>query len=205
VLPGPQSTLASLELDEVANAALERLVAQWASVRPNTGPGRDAVHIRAMRGREWDHFTAASQAAFFSDPAVVSSQSERMGYRLSGLMLERKTQVDMLSEAVAFGSVQVPQDGQPIVLMADRQSTGGYPRVAQVASVDLPKLAQMMPGETVRFQSLGLDEAQQLLLQRAGRLAALRAALRGPDLELDAAPDDENRKRSRHEPDRSQL
>ena len=72
----------------------------------------------------------------------------------------------MLSEAVTFGTVQVPPDGEPIVLMADRQSTGGYPRMLQVAAVDLPKLAQMRPGDAFSFERITLEEAQYLFLQQ---------------------------------------
>ena len=72
----------------------------------------------------------------------------------------------MISEGVSFGTIQVPPDGNPIILMADCQTTGGYPKIAQVASVDLPRLAQMMPGQTVRFELISLDEAQRLYLAR---------------------------------------
>ncbi|MDB5999158.1 MAG: carboxylase [Rhizobacter sp.] len=133
--------------------------------------------IRVTTGREWAHFTPEAQAAFLSQPAVVSAQSERMASRLQGTVLTRCIEGDMLSEAVAFGTVQVPPEGLPIVLMADRQSSGGYPRIAQVATVDLPRLAQVMPGESVRFERVELAAAQRLLLQRSRHFAALRSAL----------------------------
>ena len=79
----------------------------------------------------------------------------------------------MISEAVSFGTIQVPPDGNPIILMADCQTTGGYPKIAQVASVDLPRLAQMMPGQTVRFELISLDEAQRLYLARQHDLAQI--------------------------------
>ncbi len=87
-----------------------------------------------------------------------------MGYRLEGAALELSRSHEMLSEAVTFGTIQVPPDGKPIILMSDRQTTGGYPRIAAVATVDLPRLAQMSPGEVVTFQSIDLDEAHRLLL-----------------------------------------
>jgi allophanate hydrolase subunit 2 len=83
----------------------------------------------------------------------------------------------MVSEAVSFGTVQVPPDGNPIVLMADRQSAGGYPKIAYVASVDLPLLAQALPGDAVQFAPVTLDEAQALYLEREKTLAALRASV----------------------------
>jgi antagonist of KipI len=144
--------------------------------------------IRVTKGREWHHFTPEAQAAFLSQPAVISAQSERMALRLQGPALTRSVSGDMLSEAVAFGTVQVPPEGQPIVLMADRQSSGGYPRIAQVASVDLPRLAQTMPGESLRFELVELAAAQHLLLQRAQHLASLRSALGGASDDLPAIP-----------------
>ncbi|CAN5179661.1 biotin-dependent carboxyltransferase family protein [soil metagenome] len=136
--------------------------------------------IRITRGREWEQFTVRSQASLVSARAVVTAQSDRMACRLLREPLELKVKGDMLSEAVAFGTVQVPPDGLPIVLMADRQSTGGYPRIAQVASVDLPRLAQVKPGESVRFELVEPHEAQALLADRAFRCGQLRAALQVP-------------------------
>ena len=89
-----------------------------------------------------------------------------MGYRLEGPKLELREPIEMISEGVTFGTIQLPPDGNPIVLMADRQTTGGYPKIANVASVDLPLLAQMMPDQRVRFEMISLDEAQRLYLAR---------------------------------------
>lgn len=127
----------------------------------------DSGPIRVLPGREWAAFTTASQANWLEQAWRIGVQSERMGYRLEGPLLERRERRDMLSEAVAFGTVQVPPDGQPIVLMAERQTTGGYPRIAQVAAVDLPRLAQRAPGEYLRFAAVDIDAAQRLLIERA--------------------------------------
>lgn len=127
----------------------------------------DPGPIRVLRGREWDEFTATAQAAWLAEGWRISPQSDRMGYRLEGPALARTAARDILSEAVAFGTVQVPPDGQPIVLMADRQTTGGYPRIAQVATVDLPRLAQRVPGEYLRFAEIGIEAAHQLLIERS--------------------------------------
>jgi urea carboxylase len=133
--------------------------------------------IRLSRGREWALFTPAAQRALTTESMTVTSQSDRMAYRLDGPVLERLQPGDILSEAVAFGTVQVPPQGLPMVLMADRQSTGGYPRIAQVASVDLPRLAQIAPGETIRFEMIEVAQAQRLLIERARLLQALRESL----------------------------
>ncbi len=133
----------------------------------------DPGPIRILLGSEWPQFTPASQACWLEEAWRIGAQSDRMGYRLQGPALQRRVRADMLSETVTFGTVQVPPDGCPIVLMADRQSTGGYPRIAQVASVDLPRLAQCAPGSSLRFTLIDVDCAQRLLLERARLYADL--------------------------------
>lgn len=133
--------------------------------------------LRIVCGQQWDWFTEAARAAFIESEYRISPQSDRMGIRLSGPVLQRREPFEMISEAVAFGTVQVPPDGQPIVLMADRQTTGGYPKIASIASVDLPLLAQCMPGDGLRFTPIALEEAQQLYLARERSLAQLRVQL----------------------------
>src|SRR5690606_1776916 len=103
--------------------------------------------------------------------------SERMGYRLQGAQLALRSSKQLLSEATGFGSVQVPPDGNPIVLMADRQTTGGYAKIAHVATVDLPIIAQSMPGDTLRFTEISLSQARQLDSQREEAFGRLHQAL----------------------------
>jgi antagonist of KipI len=100
-----------------------------------------------------------------------------MGYRLEGVAIELSEPTELLSEAVVFGTVQLPPGGNPIVLMADRQTTGGYPRIGEVASVDLPLLAQLKPGDRLRFRPVSLDEAQRLYLARESNIRQARAAI----------------------------
>ncbi|QCP53807.1 biotin-dependent carboxyltransferase family protein [Trinickia violacea] len=133
---------------------------------PNDVIGAPGAPLRVIAGREWPLFSADAQCAFANTPYRIGAQSDRMGYRLEGEPLALGTARQMMSEAVGFGTIQVPSDGQPIVLMADRQTTGGYPKIAHVCAVDLPRLAQTMPGESVRFEMIGLDEAQRLLAQQ---------------------------------------
>jgi urea carboxylase len=159
--PGPQPVVSA-----TATALLHGLLER----------GAEAA-IRIVDGPEWTLFTEASRRSLLSDTYRIGSQSDRMGYRLEGSKLQRSAPRDMLSEAVAFGTVQVPPDGQPIVLMADRQTSGGYARIAQVASVDLPLLAQRMPGEAIRFERVPLEAAQRLLQRRASALQSLGRAL----------------------------
>lgn len=130
--------------------------------------------IRVAEGPEHDMFTEQSRERFFSSVYEVTTQSDRMGYRLQGQALERMTNQEMVSEAVAFGTIQVPASGQPIVLMADCQTTGGYPRIAQVISVDLPILAQARPGDHIQFQKISWQEAQRLYAEREQQIKRWR-------------------------------
>ncbi|WP_264476600.1 5-oxoprolinase subunit C family protein [Jeotgalibacillus aurantiacus] len=122
--------------------------------------------IRVMPGLQFDEFTEESKRTFTNSTYKLSKQSDRMGFRMEGEPLERTTDEDILSEGVAFGTIQVPSDGQPIILLADRQTLGGYPKIGQVASVDLPALIQKKPGESVRFKWITVKEAQLLFKKR---------------------------------------
>ncbi|WP_409343275.1 5-oxoprolinase subunit PxpB [Paenibacillus sp. MBLB4367] len=133
--------------------------------------------LRFVRGCEYGRFDAASQAAFESAAFAVTPQSDRMGCRLDGPRLALGEPFELLSEAVTFGTVQVPPSGRPIVLMADRQTTGGYPRIAQIAAVDLPVLAQVRPGEAISFQEISLEEAEELLLRQESQLELLQSSI----------------------------
>lgn len=129
--------------------------------------------IRVIPGREWTYFSPHARQALEAAPYRISPQSDRMGYRLEGEKLELTEPREVVSEAVSFGSIQVPADGQPIILMADRQTTGGYPKIGHVCAVDLPRLAQKMPGETIRLKVVDLGTAQRLMLSQERSFAAL--------------------------------
>ncbi|KEQ25492.1 5-oxoprolinase subunit C family protein [Paenibacillus tyrfis] len=139
--------------------------------------GNDPV-IRVIRGREYDAFTEESQAAFVTRSFRISPQSDRMGYRLQGETLAFKESLETLSEAVSFGTVQVPPEGNPIVLMADRQTIGGYPRIAQVITADLPVLAQAKPGDSIRFAEVSLREAEELYIRKELEFERLTRAIK---------------------------
>ena len=135
------------------------------------------AEIRMMKGPQHRWFDEESRSLFFSGTFTVSSESDRMGYRLKGDALRLSEPRELLSEGVVAGAVQVPSGGSPILLMADRQTTGGYPKIGQAASVDLPLVAQLQPGAQLRFKEVSVDEAQQLLIQRKKRLAELKLAV----------------------------
>ncbi|HEY4554227.1 MAG TPA: biotin-dependent carboxyltransferase family protein [Bacillaceae bacterium] len=134
--------------------------------------------LRVMKGRQYALFTPDSQTSFFQDAFTVSTESDRMGYRLKGSSLSLAIQEELLSEAVGFGSIQIPPDGNPIILLADRQTTGGYPKIAQIAAVDLPLVAQTKPGETLRFTEVPLEEAQRMYLEREADLSRLKEGIK---------------------------
>ena len=133
--------------------------------------------IRAMRGMEHDLFHPDSHEYFWQGKFQVTAQSDRMGYRMLGSTLELSEPQEMLSSAVTFGTVQVPPQGSPIILMADHQTTGGYPRIAQIISTDLPKLAQVQPGKTIQFKEVSLQDAQALYLKQESDIEQLKSAL----------------------------
>ena len=133
-----------------------------------TLPEREPIMIHAMEGRHYAHFDAASQRAFFEATWKVSPDSNRMGFRLAGPALARVEAFEILSEPACFGTVQVPANGLPIALMADHQTTGGYPKIAEIAAADVPRLAQLAPGGSVQFARCTLEQAREL--RRALRL-----------------------------------
>lgn len=138
---------------------------------------RDPV-IRVMSGADTSKFTRESLERLYSEQYVIAPQSDRMGYRLEGSRLELEQPMSRLSEAVTYGTVQIPADGQPIILMADHQTIGGYPVIAQVARVDLPVLAQARPGTRVAFQPITHEEAQHLFLEQERGLQLSAAFIR---------------------------
>ncbi|HEY4468416.1 MAG TPA: 5-oxoprolinase subunit PxpC [Klebsiella sp.] len=115
--------------------------------------------IRALPGPEYHEFDSVSQDAFWRSPWQLSPQSNRMGYRLQGQPLKRTTDREMLSHGLLPGVVQVPHNGQPIVLMNDAQTTGGYPRIASIIEADMYKLAQIPLGQPIHFVPCSLEEA----------------------------------------------
>jgi len=133
--------------------------------------------VRVMDGRQAHLFDGKSRDAFLNHAFQISSDSDRMGYRLKGPELALIEPKELISEAVSFGSIQVPPDGQPIILMADRQTTGGYPKIGQVATVDLPKVSQLKPGEFLRFEKISLEVAQQALIEERILIAKLTQSI----------------------------
>ena len=129
--------------------------------------------IRVVKGQQYDWFTPASIQDFFQEPYLITLQSDRMGYRLDGKPLERRDKKELVSEPVTFGSIQVPADGKPIILLADRQTAGGYPKIASVIHADLVRLAQRQPNYKLHFKEVSLAEAEHLYFQQEDYLTQL--------------------------------
>lgn len=138
--------------------------------------------IRIVPGPDHEALDAPSRARLTGRPFRVSPRSDRMGVRLEveGTPLALRAPLEPLSAGVAMGTVQLPPGGAPIVLMADRQTTGGYPRLAEVAAVDLPLVAQLRPGDEARFAAVSLADAQALYLARERELRRLAMLLAYP-------------------------
>ncbi len=124
----------------------------------------DILSVRVMLGPQDDYFTQSGLETFFSQEYTVSGKSDRMGIRLEGSKIENKNGVDIISDGIATGSVQIPASGTPIIMMADRQTTGGYAKIATVISADLKKVAQARPGSRIRF--VEVSERQAVRLRR---------------------------------------
>lgn len=127
---------------------------------PESEYSKDA-QLRVVLGPQNEMFTDEDIRLFLSQEYEVTAQSDRMGIRLSGEPLKSKNGMDIISDGIVFGSVQVPNSGEPIILMADHQTTGGYAKIATVIGVDLPRASQLSAGNTVRFKSVTVEEAEQ--------------------------------------------
>ncbi|KJS12893.1 MAG: hypothetical protein JL56_10650 [Desulfotomaculum sp. BICA1-6] len=130
-------------------------------------PNYDVIEpIRVVMGPQDNYFTATALNTFLTSKYTVGMESDRMGYRMEGPKLMHKNTADIISDGVPLGAIQVPGSGTPIILMADRQTTGGYTKIATVISIDIPALAQLKPGNSIYFNRITVDKAQQLWRQQ---------------------------------------
>ncbi len=135
------------------------------------------ARIRIVLGPQDDYFTPDALATLTSASYEVTRAADRMGIRLSGPSLVHEKGFNIVSDGIAPGSIQVPGDGQPIILLADRQTTGGYPKIATVASVDLPALGRVGPGAKLQFEAVSVEVAEELRRAQAGIEAGWRERL----------------------------
>ncbi len=145
---------------------------------------KDNEVIRVVMGPQHEMFTAKGIETFLNNEYSVTSDFDRMGLRLEGPFIETKRGSDIISDGIAFGAIQVPSHGKPIVLMSDRQTTGGYAKIATVATVDLPKLSQRRIGDKVRFLPITVTEAQRLIHEEERELQEMRNQIHKPCREV---------------------
>jgi antagonist of KipI len=131
------------------------------------------ARLRVIRGPHENMFTAEAYDALFGSRFLITPNSNRMGYRLDGPALTHEGRADILSDATPLGSIQVPASGQPILLMADRQTTGGYPKIATVISADVPLAGQLAPGDWIEFKPCTREAALEALKAQRARLDGL--------------------------------
>lgn len=145
---------------------------------PEENPSTDdVVEIRVVMGPQDKSFTEDGRITFLSSAYALTNDCNRMGYRLDGPKIEHVGAADIISDGIPFGAIQVPTSGTPIVMMADRQTTGGYTKIATTISVDIPKLVQRTYGQKVRFQKISVEEAQQLYLDEMSDYHDIERAL----------------------------
>lgn len=182
---GSASTYARAALGGVDGRALaagSRLPAAPASARPErmlaAAPMVPTGPIRAVPGPQADHFTAAARATLAEAAYCITSQADRMGVRLEGPALVHQGAPEIVSDATVPGSIQVPGNGQPIVLLADAQTAGGYPKIGTVVGADLPRLAASRPGQVLHFAWVDAAEGERLARVAEAETLALLATLR---------------------------
>jgi antagonist of KipI len=168
--------LSGLRFARLAPRPGKNSVPWWAPGSHLDGP--QPLTVQAMPGHHFHCFTERSRESLFGRTWTVGRDSNRMGFRLEGPTLERETPGDIISGPACLGTVQVPAAGQPIILMADHQTTGGYAKILEVASADVCALAQLAPGTTLRFESCTLEHALQRRRRDDAELAIKIASIR---------------------------
>lgn len=132
------------------------------------------IEVRVILGPQDNYFTKKGMEKFLSTEYTVTNECDRMGYRLEGEAIEHVNSADIISDGINFGAIQIPSHGQPIIMMADRQTAGGYTKIANVISIDLPKIAQAKPGDCIRFKKVTIYEAQELLKKMEENIANIK-------------------------------
>ena len=139
---------------------------------------RPLYTVRVVLGPQDDMFTDQGVNTFLTETYTVTPEFDRMGCRLDGAAIQHKDTGDIISDGIAFGAIQVPSAGTPIIMLADRQTTGGYTKIANVITADFRILGQLKAGDKVRFEKVSIQQAQDALLTQRAALHNLRRALR---------------------------
>ena len=155
----------------------ETRIAAWGAPEVWAQTGTRRAFLRIVRGAHWDRFESKTHDALVTDQFTVGDETDRMGARLTGPQVARSDEEELISEAVAPGTIQVPPNGQPILLLGDCQTIGGYPKLAHVITVDMPIAAQLRPGDPVHFSEVSLAEAHASLKEREREVEWFRAGV----------------------------
>lgn len=150
---------------------------KWSVASPLIPQLDSHQEIRVTKGNQFGSFNKSYTTHFFNDSFTVSPESDRMGYRLNSPLPTPIIAEELISEAISFGSIQVPPDGKPIILTADRQTTGGYPKIAQISTCDFSLIAQAKPGDTFTFTEISLAQSQALFIEREQNFQQLKTIL----------------------------
>ncbi|MBQ2751380.1 MAG: biotin-dependent carboxyltransferase family protein [Oscillospiraceae bacterium] len=153
-------------VEELKNMGLRAMASEFVP--------RDLYTIHVVLGPQDDAFTEAGINTFLSEVYTVTQEFDRMGCRLDGALIEHKSGGDIISDGISFGAIQVPTSGKPILMLSDRQTTGGYTKIANVISFDFRILAQLKAGDKVRFEKVSVKYAQDTLLTQRSALALLQ-------------------------------
>ncbi len=145
---------------------------------------QDQTKIRVVMGPQDSRFSKQGIETFLTSEYTVTSDFDRMGCRLEGAFIAPKESSDIISDGIAFGSIQVPSHGKPIILLADRQTTGGYAKIATVASVDIPKVVQRKTDHRIHFEAITVQEAQNLYMEEQKELDRMRKEIHKPCKEV---------------------
>ena len=140
---------------------------------------KNKIQLSVIWGPQDDYFTSEALELFLNSEYIITVQSNRQGYRLEGPVLRHIKTHDVISEGVWPGAVQVPGDGLPIILCADAQTTGGYPKIASVVSADIDKLGQAKPSDKISFKWVSVEEAHRRYLEREEKIEALKKMVGG--------------------------
>lgn len=159
--------------DEIAFRAMaEPRNLKWRRVKPDVFSGD--YMLRVVPGPQEDRFTAAGLETFFHSTYTVTSDFDRMGCRLTGARVEHTGDANIISDGISRGAIQIPDSGEPIIMLSDRQTTGGYTKIGSVITADLPLIAQCKAGDKVHFTAVGIEEAQDAIIAEKKEFSRLK-------------------------------
>ena len=159
--------------DKIAFGNLDKVIQPIKNIK--NYPDTDITTVRVTKGLQWDWFDNQNRKLFFQKAYQVTALSNRMGLRLSGESILSSKGNEIITEGMPLGAIQIPGNGQPIISFVEHQTTGGYPKLANVISADLYKVGQLKPGDQFEFQLIGFPEAEKARLEQENYILSLKA------------------------------